>query len=151
MMYRIQHKPSRSRQRQLGVTLLELMITVVIIAVLAAIAIPNYRAYSQRSHRTEAKSALLRVQTQQERFYLDNDRFASSFAAGELDMSDESENGVYELALSTTDGWADDFTATATPKAGGGTNGVDQTTDTDCTSFSINSEGVRTASSTECW
>jgi len=40
----------------------ELMIAVVIAAILAAIAIPGYRSYVQRAQRTEAKSALLRIQ-----------------------------------------------------------------------------------------
>jgi type IV pilus assembly protein PilE len=52
-----------------GVTLIELMITVVIVAIVAAIAIPSYSSYVLRSHRTEAKSALLSMAAMEERLY----------------------------------------------------------------------------------
>ena len=45
------------RRRMAGVTLLELMIVVVVIAVLGAVAIPSYREYTRRAHRAEAKGA----------------------------------------------------------------------------------------------
>ena len=64
-------KLSLKRQSQ-GVTLLELMIVVVIIGLLSIIAVPSYRQYSIRAHRTEAKTALIRLATNQERFYLQN-------------------------------------------------------------------------------
>ena len=65
-----------------------------------------------------------------------------------------SENGVYALTLATANGWTQDYTVTATPVAGGGTNGVDQTSDSDCTSFSLTSAGAKSATGnqpTSCW
>ena len=59
-----------SIRRTAGVTLLELMAVVMVIGVLAVIAVPSYRQYVLRAQRTEAKSALLQLATNQERFYL---------------------------------------------------------------------------------
>lgn len=49
-----------------GLTLIELLIVMVIIGVLAAIAVPSYRNYVQRSRRADAKTALEQVRAAQE-------------------------------------------------------------------------------------
>ena len=51
-----------------GVTLMELMIVVVVIGILTAIAFPNYQEFTARAKRTEAKSILLEIAANQERF-----------------------------------------------------------------------------------
>jgi type IV pilus assembly protein PilE len=136
------------KRRQLGVTLLELMAVVMVIGVLGMIAIPSYRQYMMRTHRTEAKTALLRIQTNQERFYLDNRTYSSD--PDELGFAgDVSERGTYALAIDGAD--AVGYTATATPRAGGA---VDMRDDAQCTQFSIDARGVRDATGTDaanCW
>ncbi len=47
--------------RSTGLTLVEIMIVVCIIAMLAAVAVPGYQAYVRRANRTEAHAALLRA------------------------------------------------------------------------------------------
>ena len=66
----IQHLSSGAgKRRARGVTLIELLITVAIVAIIAAIAIPSYNTYVLRTHRTEAKSALLSMAAAEERLY----------------------------------------------------------------------------------
>lgn len=52
-----------------GFTLLELMITVVIVGILAAVAYPSYTAYVARGHRTQVKAQLASAQQWMERFF----------------------------------------------------------------------------------
>ena len=143
-MSRTQRGRQARRKHLAGVTLLELMVVVVVAAILGAIAIPSYRQYTMRAQRNEAKSALLRLATNQERFYLQNNQYSLDPVALGFNLS-KSEFGVYALAIATKAGVAVDWQATATPVPGGGTNGVDMTADTECTSYALNSQGVRTA------
>jgi len=144
----------RVRQRAAGVTLIELMVVVMVIGVLGMIAIPSYRQYTMRAQRTEAKTALLQIATNQERFYLQNNSYATLAQLAAANFPTMTEHGVYTLTLATANGWVQDYTATATPTPGGGTNGVDMTADPDCTTFTLNSRGVRTATpdpNGTCW
>jgi type IV pilus assembly protein PilE len=144
----------RRPAREAGVSLIELMAVVVIIAILGMIGIPSYRQYAIRAHRTEGKTALLRLATNQERFYIQNHRYSDTIDASVGFAMAKSEHGVYAITLMTTNGWTQDYTASATPVPGGGTDGVDQTVDTDCTSFSLTSAGLKSATGNQpasCW
>lgn len=61
-----------TRHAESGFTLIELMIAVVIVAILSAIAIPNYSAYVTRGNITDATSRLGTKQVQMEQFFQDN-------------------------------------------------------------------------------
>ena len=67
-----------ARARSRGVTLLELMAVVVIIGVLGTLAVNSYRGYLLRTNRTEARMALLQIQANQEKFFLQNNRYADT-------------------------------------------------------------------------
>ena len=65
-----------------GFTLIELMITVVIIAVIAAIALPNYTDYVTRSKFSEAHGQLADLRVKMEQYYMDNRRYSTNAGGG---------------------------------------------------------------------
>jgi type IV pilus assembly protein PilE len=69
-------------QRQSGFTLIELMVTVAIVAILAGIAIPSYTIYITRSKIQEATSNLLAMRTKMELYFQDNRSFVGACAPG---------------------------------------------------------------------
>lgn len=145
---------SRRIRRAAGITLIELMIVVVVVAILGVLALPSYRKYTMRAHRTEAKSALLRLQTQQERWYLQHNTYTDDPEA--LGFPDGlSENGVYVISIEPLDGdLGAGYKAIARPRPGGGTNGASMVDDEECAEFSVTSEGLRQAAPDphgRCW
>ena len=94
-----------------GITLIELMIVVVIIGIMAMIAYPNYSQFVARAKRTEAKAALLKIATNQERFYLQNNSYTTDmmqlgFPVGAALISD---SDSYSISVTAAD--ANNFTA----------------------------------------
>ena len=63
-----------------GFTLTELLIAVAIIAILAAIALPNYRDYVKRSNRASAKAVIANIVSMQEQFFVDRKRYATKLS-----------------------------------------------------------------------
>jgi len=55
-----------------GFTLIEMLIVVVLVGILAAIALPSYFQYVQRSKIIEATTGLSNYRTQMEQYFLDN-------------------------------------------------------------------------------
>ncbi len=101
-----------------GFTLIELMIVVVIIGILASIGYPSYLAHIASSNRAEGASALLQIASAQERFYTANGSYASSvFDGAGLNLSDQSETGLYAISTTFNGGVNSTYTLTATPVA----------------------------------
>ncbi|MEO8132862.1 MAG: type IV pilin protein [Betaproteobacteria bacterium] len=69
-------------QKQRGVTLIELLITVAIIGVLGAIAVPAYRDYVTRGKLTDAQSMLSGTRVRLEQYYQDNKSYPPACGGG---------------------------------------------------------------------
>ena len=139
--------------RQRGVTLMELLTVVVIIAILASVAIPTYRNYLLRTQRAEGKTALLQLQAAQEKFYLNGNAYTDEVTAASPDglgLPGNSETNKYTITVDLgADGQS--YTAIAEPSAGGG-----QEDDARCGSLTLTDTGVRgidggTGDAEECW
>jgi type IV pilus assembly protein PilE len=75
-----QHWPLQiSHKAATGFTLIELMIVIVIIAVLAAVAVPTYQGQIRKSRRAEAVTFMSQVQQAQERYRANRIAYADHF------------------------------------------------------------------------
>ena len=86
------------RAAQRGFTLIELMITVVIVAIIAAVALPAYQDSVRKGRRSEAFNAISQVQQAQERWRSNNAQFTTTLA--DLNASGTTPGGHYTIALS---------------------------------------------------
>lgn len=68
--------PTRSSAH--GFTLLELLAAVAIVAILAGVALPQYKDYVTRSRLTDATVGLTTLRAQMERYFQDNRTYANS-------------------------------------------------------------------------
>ena len=133
--------------RQKGLTLVELMVVVAVMAIIATVAYPLYTAQVQKSRRADAKIALEMVAAAQERFFTLNGSYADNLAA--LDVSAEiqggaSNEGYYDISLARPA--IDQFTATADIDSGAA-----QSSDSDCAQFTLNQVGFKGATNANCW
>jgi type IV pilus assembly protein PilE len=162
--------PAKYAARARGFSLIELMVTIVIAAILIAIAVPSYNNYVRQGRRTEAKTALLDMASLEERYFNTQNQYTLtptdlgySGTAGTpmivgsgyyqiLTVAPSAIVGALLPAPGTPAGTPATFTLTAVPVPG-----TDQVNDLACTSFTINSAGQQSAAgadpnaSVDCW
>jgi len=106
--------PSPRRRRAGGFTLIELMITVAIAAILASVALPMYRTYVQRGRIIDATSKLSDFRVRMEQYYMDNRTYANGLNCGVADPSDTND-AAFKIAC--TGATATAYTVKATGKS----------------------------------
>lgn len=112
----------KPRERQLamhghsrGWTLSELLISLALMALLAAVALPTYTTQQRQARRADAQAALQQLQLDQARWRGTHDSHATDLSSLGW-TSDRSPAGHYHIAIE--DASADGYTLTATPVGG---------------------------------
>lgn len=128
-----------------GITLIELCIALVILALLAGIAYPSYVQVVLRSHRAEASEVILALAARQELYYAEFRQYSSTLA--ELGVTEMvTPSGRYLVSMDVgSDNMSYQFMATAI--------GV-QAEDHECLVFSFNHVGQRNEGlsyPSSCW
>jgi type IV pilus assembly protein PilE len=124
--------------KQHGFTLVELMITVVIISILAAVALPSYQENVRQSRRALAQADLMELASYMERLYTANGTYGDASTA-----LPDSGNDFYDIDFAANEPDDDSFIIEAAPIG-------PQNTDT-CGTLSISNTGAQGAATAGCW
>jgi type IV pilus assembly protein PilE len=132
-------------RREHGMTLIELMIVVGLIAILIALAIPSYQQYVRKAYRGDAQNLLIRWANVQEIWRANNAGHAPlpDADAGTLGIS---QPVLDRYTFSISDVTSSTYTLTATAT---GDQAKDKEAGTMCTTLTLNQSNVTTPAS--CW
>lgn len=142
------------KHKAMGFTLIEVMIAVVVIGILAAIAYPSYIEQVRKSRRADATTALLTAAQTLERFYTENNTYATATAAAAggtipnwAPADRPAAQATYIISLPAADLTANSFRIVATR------TGV-QASDTNCGDYSLTNTGLKDVTPgtvARCW
>ena len=139
-----------AKNKSMGFTLIELMITVAIIGVLGAIAYPSYQDSVRKSRRAEGRSAMMEVLQQQERYMTQNNTY--------LAFADTATSSVFKNfsgdSKAKASYWIGSRACSGDIKICVEAFGTPKYTDPDITELTITSTGVKSCTGTKtsvCW
>lgn len=120
--------------------MIELMITVVIVGILAAIGYPSYLDQVRKSRRADAQGALLNIAARQQQMLLDTRNYGATTSALNVAVP-SSVQQTYSVTITVGTATVPSFTATATPS---GTQAQDK-----CGVMTLDQTGTKTPGT--CW
>jgi type IV pilus assembly protein PilE len=133
-----------SRRLSRGFTLIELMIVVAVVAILAAIALPNFNDSVRKSRRGQAKADMVELAQIYERFHTDNNTYVGASAKpGFPTQSPKTGTARYSLSAPAPVETQSTFVITATP--------LDAQTKDACGTMTIDQAGRKTPAIENCW
>jgi type IV pilus assembly protein PilE len=127
-------------RRDKGFTLIEVMITVAIVAILAAIAYPSYQSHVVKTRRKAAEACLVELAQWMERYYTTNMKYQGASLPSTQCQTELQDH--YGFAFSGTPG-ATSYTIQATAK------GHQLAKDASCSPLKLTHRGEKTPA--ECW
>lgn len=143
MTYQISTRNQQRFVKANGFSLIEVMITVVILGILASIAYPSYLSQVRKSRRSDAVQALSQLQQSQERWRANNTSYSDSIST--LGVNAVTAGGYYTIDVSSAT--ASSYVTTATA-----VTGKSQASDTGCTPLSVTvTNGAATNAPIACW
>lgn len=132
--------------KEIGFSLIELMVAVAIVAVLVMAALPDFTAQSEKTRRSVAKADLMELSSFMQRFYTQNNRFDQDTggASVALPFSESPKDGTakyYDLSLKAVA--QSSYELQAKPK---GSQAGDP-----CGNLTIKHTGAKAAAKSDCW
>lgn len=137
-----------ARYRHSGMTLIELMIAVAIVAILTAIAYPAYQHYVARTHRDAAAGCMSQYAQFMEQFYTANLRYnGAGFVAPSLGCRQENNLAArYTVQLRPNSNTAAAYIIEAVP-----TQLQTAAERPQCGTLTLTNTGARAPTNVECW
>ena len=114
----------KTQRKQYGVTLIELMIVVAVVAILMAVAVPSYQQYVIRANRSAVQTFMLAIANKQEQFILDRRQYATGADIAEIAAAlsvqppDATVQQNYGVNIAHREGNTRTYLITATPRTG---------------------------------